>query len=246
MSRDFYDLIAEYYEPMQSDLDPVKIAGTVDSLIKKFCQTDGEGPSGTKVLADLGCGTGNITASLANDFGYDTIGIDNSEGMLQVAMGNHPGLLWVKQDIRNIELYGACDVFTCLTDTLNHITDPSDIEKIFASFKDYLVIGGLFIFDCATLENLKDTLGDNVFFQDFDNVTLLWNNSYSDEISTSEITLFYSDNGIDYKRADTTVYERYYSESFWRELAEKNGMEILHKEPGFDNERDIYVLRRTR
>ena len=34
------------------------------------------------ILAELGCGTGNITERMA-DFGYDMIGIDNSPAMLQ-------------------------------------------------------------------------------------------------------------------------------------------------------------------
>ena len=35
------------------------------------------------ILAELGCGTGNITERMA-DFGYDMIGIDNSPAMLDV------------------------------------------------------------------------------------------------------------------------------------------------------------------
>lgn len=36
------------------------------------------------ILAELGCGTGNITERMA-DFGYDMIGIDNSPAMLDIA-----------------------------------------------------------------------------------------------------------------------------------------------------------------
>ena len=39
----------------------------------------------TGLLLDLGCGTGNMTEMLASS-GYDMIGVDNSEEMLEIAM----------------------------------------------------------------------------------------------------------------------------------------------------------------
>ena len=55
------------------------------------------------ILAELGCGTGNITERMA-DFGYDMIGIDNSPAMLDIANEkreqNHSSSLYLCQDMR--------------------------------------------------------------------------------------------------------------------------------------------------
>ena len=40
---------------------------------------------GTGYVLDLGCGTGSMTEELAS-YGYDMIGVDNSEEMLEIAM----------------------------------------------------------------------------------------------------------------------------------------------------------------
>ena len=62
------------------------------------------------ILAELGCGTGNITERMA-DFGYDMIGIDNSPAMLDIANEkreqNHSSSLYLCQDMREFELYGT-------------------------------------------------------------------------------------------------------------------------------------------
>ena len=50
----------------------------IHSLLKDRGIEDG-------ILLDLGCGTGTMTEKLA-DYGYDMIGVDNSEDMLELAM----------------------------------------------------------------------------------------------------------------------------------------------------------------
>ena len=49
-------------------------------LLKEYQVEDG-------LVLDLGCGTGNMTELLAKE-GYDMIGVDNSEDMLEIASEN--------------------------------------------------------------------------------------------------------------------------------------------------------------
>ena len=71
------------------------------------------------IVLDLGCGTGSMTELLAEQ-GYDMIGVDNSEEMLDLAMEKRAAsgqdILYLLQDMRKFELYGtvravisACD-----------------------------------------------------------------------------------------------------------------------------------------
>lgn len=61
------------------------------------------------LILDLGCGTGAMTEILAG-YGYDMIGVDNSEEMLELAMdkklASGHDILYLLQDMREFELYG--------------------------------------------------------------------------------------------------------------------------------------------
>ncbi|MCQ2504246.1 MAG: class I SAM-dependent methyltransferase [Saccharofermentans sp.] len=247
MNEEFYDIIARYYDSMQEGIDHDSWAKMLDSFIKEYCKSEPQGEDGKRLICDLGCGSGTITIKLEQDYGYDLIGIDHSVLMLDEARnlaGEDSTILWLNQDITEYELYGKADVFICTTETVNHITEREALTRIFESFATYLEEGGLFIFDVATKEHFEKTLGDNVFFEDYDDFTLLWDNSYDEEtgLSTSDMTIFYSEDGQNYSRADATVYERYYSEDYLKDLAGEYGLSyITRKEEG---ERVFLVFRR--
>ena len=62
------------------------------------------------IVLDLGCGTGSVTELLAKA-GFDMIGIDNAEEMLEIAMEKREesglDILYLLQDMREFELYGT-------------------------------------------------------------------------------------------------------------------------------------------
>ena len=62
------------------------------------------------LLLDLGCGTGTLTEIMAQN-GYDMIGVDVSEEMLEIAMDKRIAsghdILYLLQDMREFELYGT-------------------------------------------------------------------------------------------------------------------------------------------
>lgn len=254
MEEDFYNILADYYDCLQEGMSPEDWAQYIDALVKKYCTSAGEGENGNKILVDLGCGSGIITAELASSYGYETIGIDRSECMLDMARERSDSVLWLNQDITDYELFGAADVFISTLDTVNHITEPDDIGRIFRSFANYMAPGGVFIFDAGTQRHFEQTLGNNVFYQDYEDFTLLWDNSYepSEGISTSSMTLFYSDDGGQtYGRTDGEIVERYYPEVLFAHLGDKYGMkleavlgELSFDKPTASDERMFFVFRK--
>ncbi|MCQ2532217.1 MAG: methyltransferase domain-containing protein [Saccharofermentans sp.] len=253
MEDDFYNILADYYDCLQEGLDPEAWALYIDALAKKHCTSSGEGENGF-ILVDLGCGSGAITSVLAENYGYETIGVDRSECMLDMARERSGDVLWLNQDITDYELFGAADVFISTLDTVNHILEPDDIGKIFKSFANYMAPGGVFIFDAGTRKHFEETLGNNTFFQDYDDFTLLWDNSYDEEegISTSSMTLFYSeDGGETYARVDGEIIEKYYPDVLFSHLGNKYGMkleavygELSFDAPTADDERQFFVFRK--
>ena len=70
-----YSNFAAVYDALMDNIPYDAWADYLHSLLVEYDISSG-------ILAELGCGTGNITERMA-DFGYDMIGIDNSPAMLR-------------------------------------------------------------------------------------------------------------------------------------------------------------------
>lgn len=244
MEENFYNALSKYYDDLQAEIDPCEWADFVHSIINEFCTAAGDGEDGRKILCDLGCGNGRVDAELLK-YNYEIIGIDSSMEMLNEARENNPSILWLCQDITDYELFGTADVFVSLLDTVNHILDEEDIINIFKSFKNYMSVGGIFVFDIGTYKHFAETLGDNVFFEDYDDFTLLWDNEFDEEegINEAALTLFERNEDDTYSRVDGVIEERYYEKDWLIEVAEKAGLKFVG-EKSLDDERLFMIFKR--
>ena len=73
-----YTGFAQVYDKFMDNVPYDEWAEAIHKILIKYGISEG-------ILLDLGCGTGNITRRLA-DCGYDMIGIDLSDEMLQIAI----------------------------------------------------------------------------------------------------------------------------------------------------------------
>ncbi len=251
-----YDFLASFYDAFQQELDPQCWADFVDRLVKKHGAFPGDGEDGKPLLCDLGCGTGAVTCALAG-LGYDVIGVDNSAPMLDQARerSQTEGIpaLWLCQDMAALDLYGTMDVFVSLLDTVNHITNKKDLEKLLRSFFCFLNPGGLFIFDLATEKHFSKTLGDEFFYSIEDDFSVLWENQYFSKTkkNVANLTMFATTDGEHYEREDAQICERCYSDREIRELVEKCHLSIVGvygdlkmRRPNEKDERVFYVVQR--
>lgn len=244
MEENFYNYISKYYDELQAEIDPCKWADFVHSIINQYCTAKGDGEDGRRILCDLGCGNGRVDAELKK-FDYEIIGIDSSIEMLNEARENNPDILWLCQDITDYELFGTADVFVSLLDTINHILDEEDIIHIFESFHNYMSVGGIFLFDIGTYKHFAETLGNNVFFEDFDDFTLLWDNDFDEEeeINEASLTIFERNEDDTYSRTDGVILERYYDKEWIKDVAENAGLKFVG-EQALDSEREFLIFKR--
>lgn len=105
---------------------------------------------------DLGCGTGVLCETL-HERGIETLGIDLSENMIDIARNRAPGLEYRVGDMTAFEIDRRFDLVTCTGDALNHVTEPANIRKVFANVREALNPGGLFIFDLLRDEEVPQS-----------------------------------------------------------------------------------------
>jgi ubiquinone/menaquinone biosynthesis C-methylase UbiE len=146
------------------------------------------------LVADLACGTGNMTLLLKKR-GFDMIGIDRSSDMLSVASEKtaQEGLdiLYLAQDVVSMDLYGTMDAMVSVCDGFNYLLTE---DILFAAFKRcalFLNPGGVFIFDMNTEYKFKEILGGNTFTDTRKGASYVWKNNYNAHTFLNEYSVFF-------------------------------------------------------
>lgn len=140
-----YDIFAKFYDSVMGDRIMEEVA--IEKIIKKHSPL-------TKSILELGCGTGMFLKYFF-DRGYEIMGIDLSEKMLEVASQRIPVVYLSHQDMTAFSLAKKYDVILCLFDSINHVLTFDGWEKLFFRTQYHLNKGGIFIFDINTNKKLK-------------------------------------------------------------------------------------------
>ena len=241
-----YNDFAYIYDILTDDVEYEKRAEYIDMLIRE--NFDGK----AELLCDLGCGTGSLCVLMA-DKGYDCIGIDNSDTMLNVAIqkNENKNILFLNQSICDFELFGTVDVFISTLDTVNYVTDSEDVYKMFSLVNNYLNPGGLFVFDVNSLYKFENILGNNTFVFEKDDVFYSWENCYEEEFLDFYLNFFVKDASGRYRRFSEQHCQKYHSHEFLMMCAEKCGLSFVTmygdmstEAPANEEERIFYIFKK--
>ena len=240
-----YTSFAQVYDLFQDNVPYEEWAGYLVELLKEYGAEDG-------LVLDLGCGTGSMTQLLA-EAGYDMIGADNSEEMLEMAMEKRAAagldILYLLQDMREFELYGTVRAVVSICDSMNYILEPEDLVRVFRLVNNYLDPRGVFIFDLNTEYKYRELMGENTFAEDREESSFIWQNYYDEKerINEYDLTLFIREGEL-YRKFEETHFQRCYSLDEVKTAAETAGMEFVTAYDAFtrdsvkeDSER-IYVI----
>jgi len=225
MEKYSYSAFAYVYDELMDNVPYDDWAEYLIGLLKENGVAEG-------LVCELGCGTGQLTRRLAAA-GYDMIGIDLSEEMLDVAreqeygayepegdadeedITTEPTILYLQQDMREFELYGTVSAVVSICDSMNYMTTDEDLLKVFRLVNNYLDKDGVFIFDMNTEYKYKELMGDTTIAENREEVSFIWENLYDEEKRLNEycLTLFTKaeteEEEEEEEEEDAPLYEKY-------------------------------------
>ena len=243
-----YTGFAAVYDTFMDDVPYEEWSQYVRSLLTEYGVKDG-------LVLDLGCGTGSMT-ELLSAAGYDMIGVDNSEEMLELACGKREksgrDILYLCQDMREFVLYGTVAAMVSICDCMNYILGLEDLVSVFRLVNNYLDPGGIFIFDMNTEYKYREVMGDCVIAEDREDAAFIWDNQYDEEerMNIYDLSIFVREEKDLYRKYQETHYQRAYSIQEVQSAILKAGMEwvavydaFTRQEPKADSQR-IYIIAR--
>lgn len=254
-----YQDFAYVYDEFMDETPYDEWCERIDTLIKKYgVSKPVRGVTDTlesekNLVVDLGCGTGTLTEMLYEK-GYDMIGVDNSESMLSVAMEKRAvsgsEILYLLQDMRELELYSTVGSVVSVCDSVNYILDEEELLEVFQLVNNYLYPGGVFIFDFNTDYKYREIIGDTVIAENRENCSFIWENYYDEEeaINEYDVTIFVKEEEELFRRFTETHLQKGYTKDTIVGLLEKAGMRVLEvKDADTDGEvtkesQRIYVV----
>ena len=247
---DAYTSFARVYDTFMDNIPYEEWAVYLTGLLNEYGVNDG-------LILDLGCGTGNMTELLAKE-GYDMIGVDNAEEMLEIAMEKREksghDILYLLQDMREFELYGTVRAVVSVCDSVNYIDEEEDLTEVFRLVNNYLDPGGVFIFDFNTLYKYREILGDRTIAENREDCSFIWDNYYYEEerINEYELSIFIREKEKLFRRYEETHFQRGYTLDEMIRMIKDSGLEFVtaydaftREAPKEDSER-IYVIAREK
>lgn len=244
----YFSDFASVYDEFTGNVSYPERAAYINRLLKNNGITGG-------ILLDLACGTGSLSVLFA-DMGYDVIGTDSSPDMLSRAMEKNNGrnILYLCQDMRELDLYGTVDCAVCSLDSINHLLTEDDVKAAFENVSLFMRPGGVFVFDVNTEYKHRRILSGNAFVYENDDAFLVWQNSECTDDGIVDISIdIFADSGEDtYYRTCEDFSERAYSVGSLKKLLADTGFDVLSvtgdmsSEPPGDEEERIYITARKR
>ena len=237
-TEEIYTDFARVYDELMDNTPYEEWGNRLDELIRKYGvsapERDAEDllDSEKNLVVDLGCGTGTL-AELLYEKGYDMIGVDSSESMLNIAMDKKAEsgseILYLQQDMRELELYSTVGTVYSVCDSLNYILEEEELKTVFSLVNNYLFPGGIFIFDFNTDYKYREVIGNTTITENREDCSFIWENYYDpeEEINEYDLTIFVQEEENLFRRFTETHFQRGYTVEQMLRLVEEAGMKVV-------------------
>lgn len=230
-----YQALAEVYEKLIDNCDYEKWSQYLLKNIKKY--------SNGNVGMDLACGSGKITRFLSEN-GYNMAGADISEEMLvqakMLSSEKKLAIRYFKSDLNNLRFSEKFDFVTAINDAFNYVKGEN-LLKVFKNVNKILCPQGLFLFDISSEYKLKNLIGNNMFGEDYPEVSYLWFNELKENGVAMDLSFFIK-RGELYEKKEEKHFQYIHKTEFVTDCLKKAGFTVLAVDE-FGNELNDKSLR---
>jgi SAM-dependent methyltransferase len=145
-------------------------------------------------LLELACGTGALAQILRPWFTIE--GLDQDPAMIRQFETKNPGCITHVRNMVDLDGLGFYDGVLCFGDSLNYLTDPDDVDRLFAQVWSHLKPGGVFLFDAHTELRLHEFQSEFVEEGYLDGLAYQWSIQTVSETMLDHLIVFYDVKGV--------------------------------------------------
>lgn len=217
-----YSALSAYYDRLMNEFPYDRYAEYVLGFV-----SSGKG-------ADFFCGSGKMTLLFALA-GIKMIGVDSSAEMLNEAEKNSAKrgvkIPYLLSDAQNADIGKHFDLVTAVCDGVNYLS-PKATEKFFHNVAGCLNKGGKFFFDISSAYKLEKILGNNMFYEDYDDITYFWKNRLGKNYVDMDLTFFKKAKDGSYSREDEKHKQYIHSAENIEKMLKASGLTLRSKLDG--------------
>lgn len=150
MTQLYTTLARVYHEMYQHVFDYDKEFSFYDSILKK---------NNCKKMLEVGCGSGMLARRFLKN-GYDYIGLDSSNEMLDIARAEVKSVSFIQCDMRNLSFDKQFESVLITGRSIAYIIDNLDIIITLSGIHNSLKDNGLLVFDAFEANGIFDNFND--------------------------------------------------------------------------------------
>ena len=216
-----YGEFSYIYDKLSFDIEYEKYADNIKTLAKKY------GINNNNML-ELACGSGMLTQYFFDDF--DRIdALDISTDMLNCFAEKYDNdkVNLIYYDMVEYEKKDFYDLIVILLDSVNYVTKPSDLEKLFRNSYDNLKDDSLLVFDINSEMKMREIFGSECYVYEYEDIFYTWDNYLEDNLIDMSLNFFVENPDGSYTRIEEYQQERIYTIDYVKDLLGRIGFEDI-------------------
>lgn len=216
-----YGEFSYIYDKLSFDIDYDYYAQNIKDLAKDY-------KIGNENMLELACGSGMLTQYFFDDF--DRIdALDISTDMLNCFAEKYDNdkVNLIYYDMVEYEKKDFYDLIVILLDSVNYVTNPADLEKLFRNSYNNLKDDSLLVFDINSEMKMREIFGSECYVYEYEDIFYTWDNYMEDDLIDMNLNFFVENPDGTYRRIEEYQQERIYGVDYVKTLLEKIGFTVI-------------------